>query len=289
MKACPVCESELSTGLRSWHRVCASCGYEGSELQIDILGQQPGGDLDEKAREVALGALRRSNFRHLLAEIGRLISRRSSVSGKPRLLDVGSAHGWFLELAQKQYEVVGIEPDKGMMATVAAKGLAIREGFFPGALAVDERFDVIVFNDVLEHIPDVGATLESCENHLKPDGLLVVNAPNRGGFMYWMSRQLLRFGYPGTFERLWQCGFPSPHIHYFDSASIEKLGVQHGFSLCQARRLPSVSVAGLYSRVRYSKDVSPFKATLLTIAVAIAIPVLAVLPPDIKVWIFRRE
>lgn len=289
MTTCPVCGEKLSAGLRPWHRVCATCGYEGSELNIDIFGHQPGEGLNEKARETALETLRHSNFRRLLAEINRLRLQRSFASRRPRLLDVGSAHGWFLALAREHYDVVGVEPDKGMLAAIRAKGLAVREGFFPTVLNSDESFDVIVFNDVLEHIPDVDATFRACADHLTPDGLLVVNAPNRSGFIYWVSKQLLRIGYPGIFDRLWQYGFPSPHVHYFNSASIERLAARHGFLLLDAHRLPSVSIAGLYSRVRYSRDVSPAQAVFLVPIISAAIPALAILPPDIKVWFLAKQ
>lgn len=289
MSTCPACGMRLSTGLRSWHCICTNCGYEGSELHVDIIGQARGKALDENAREVALGSLRRSNFRRLLSEIDLLSSGGAPSPERLRLLDVGSAHGWFLELARERYEAVGIEPDKDMMAAIGSKGLTVREGFFPEALAEGELFDIIVFNDVLEHIPDIHATLDACANHLMPGGLLVLNAPNRRGFLYWVSKRLLQLGRPATFERLWQCGFPSPHVHYFDSASIGRLALRHNFCVAQAHRLPSVSAAGLYSRVRYSRKVTTVKAALVSAIVAVAIPALAVLPPDIKVWILRKN
>lgn len=287
MSECPVCAAKLSPGLRPWHCICRACGYEGSTLHANILGQTPGGSLDETAREDALEALRRSNFRRLLITISRLVRRSSS--SRPRLLDVGSAHGWFLELAREGYDAMGIEPDRGVIAVATAKGLHVRDGFFPGVLDADERFDVIVFNDVLEHIPDVQATMTACADHLVPGGLLVVNAPSRRGAMYWVSKQLLRLGRPGAFDRLWQCGFPSPHVHYFDTNSIERLGERYGFTLTGSERLPSVSVSGLYSRVRYSKKVSAVKAAILTAAISAAVPALALLPPDIEVWFLGKN
>ena len=88
---------------------------------------------------------------------------------------------------------------------------------------------------------------------------------------------------------MWQLGFPSPHVHYLDTSTILTLAERHSFSLLASERLPAVSISGLYSRVRYSKEVSPLKASLLTLAVAAAIPILTLLPPDIKVWFLSRE
>lgn len=289
MNACPVCDTELSIGLRPWHLICATCGYEGSNLHINILGQKPGGNLDEPARAIALGSLRRANFERILREIGRRMPQRASSSKRPRMLEVGSAHGWFLELARDKYAAVGIEPDKEIISSLVSKCLPVRQGFFPEVLDADERFDVIVFNDVLEHIPDLNATMEACTDHLLPGGLLVVNAPNRDGFMYWLSKQLLRLGKPRAFERLWQVGFPSPHLHFLDSASVGAVAARYGLRQLSAHRLTSVSCAGLYSRIRYAGDVSSVKAAFLTLAISAAVPVLAVLPADIKVWVFAKR
>jgi len=284
-----VCNAKMSIGLRSWHLVCKSCGYEGSTLNDHILDQAPAGDQDEVAREDALETLRRSNFKRLMAAIVERISHAPSLQRPLRLLDVGCAHGWFLEEAIGKYDASGIEPNHDVAKATKARGLHVREGCFPHALDTDEKYDVIVFNDVLEHIPDINATLQACWHHLVPGGLVVINAPNRSGALYRISKKLLRFGRSGAFDRMWQLGFPSPHVHYLDTSTILTLAERHSFSLLASERLPAVSISGLYSRVRYSKEVSPLKASLLTLAVAAAIPILTLLPPDIKVWFLSRE
>lgn len=289
MDSCPACGNALASGLRSWHRVCAACGYEGSTLDSHILDQAQGGSLDEPARKDALESLRRSNFRRLTFTVDRYTSGLSTDDRPLRLLDVGCAHGWFIEQTRERYQTTGIEPDNGVATETAAKGIPVREGFFPEVLDAKERFDIIVFNDVLEHIPDINATLEACRHHLSPSGLLVINAPNRNGMLYRISKLLLKMGRPEAFQRLWQLGFPSPHVHYLDSNSVAKLARRHGFEVIKSQNLPSVSASGLYSRIRYSKNASVLNASLMTVAVTCAIPALAVLPPDIKVWFLRRD
>lgn len=175
-----------------------------------------------------------------------------------------------------------------MLAKAVAAGFTVRDGFFPQAVGRDEHFDVIAFHDVLGHVPARHDTVQACAEHLTPQGLLVVNAPSSGGFLYWLSKCLARAGCPASFERLRQVGFPSPHLHYLDSTSIRRIAVRHGLALVRSRRLPSVACAGLYSRTRYARDVPSVKAALLAAAVAAALPALAVLPPDIKVWFLQK-
>ncbi|MBZ4416811.1 bifunctional 2-polyprenyl-6-hydroxyphenol methylase/3-demethylubiquinol 3-O-methyltransferase UbiG [Myxococcus sp. RHSTA-1-4] len=208
---------------------------------------------------------------------------------RPSLLDVGCAHGWFLEATAREFAGVGLEPDVAVAQAAQSRGLPVRGGFFPDALSADERFEVIVFNDVLEHIPDINSTLSACFERLQPGGVLVINAPSRRGVLYRVARLLGRLGLPGSFARLWQMGFPSPHVHYLDSDSEAALARRHGFRLEAQMALPSVSTQGLYARIRYSRDVSVPKAVALTAAVGMASPLLAVLPPDIEVWFLRRQ
>ena len=214
MTSCPACGAELATGLRPWHLACRSCSYEGSSLQPHILDQQAGGDLDEHLRGDALRTLRDRNFNAIAQWVRRLVpAPRGDTAGRPKLLDVGCAHGWFLDRMRGDFEVTGIEPDPNVALEAARTGIVVHSGFFPDVLAADDTHDVIVFNDVLEHIPDVDATLAACRRHLRPGGVLVVNAPDRRGFLYRLSQLTDKVGLGGWFDRLWQVGFPSPHVH----------------------------------------------------------------------------
>jgi len=285
-RVCPVCGGELAVGLRPWHFECGACHYEGSDLQPRILEQVEGGDLDESSRETGLAALRKANFRRLVQRLRELPT--PGQGARPVLLDVGCAHGWFMEASSPDFEPHGVEPDVAVARATRARGHQVMSGFFPDALTEGDKFDVITFNDVLEHIPDIGGTLEACFQRLRPGGLLVVNAPSSRGFLYRLSRVLTRAGMAGSFERMWQVGFPSPHVHYLDTGTMKALAERFGFRLESRMTLPSVAVRGLYSRIRYARDVSMIKALALTTAVTLASPVLAVLPSDIEVWFLRR-
>ena len=116
VSVCPCCSSNLEPGVRSWHLVCRICTYEGSNLEPRILEQKADGDLDESAREDALRDLRVGNFDRLAKRIGGLLNARRE--NRMRLLDVGCAHGWFLERMSRDFEVAGIEPDP-LIAQVA--------------------------------------------------------------------------------------------------------------------------------------------------------------------------
>ena len=52
------------------------------------------------------------------------------------------------------------------------------QGYFPEAMTTGERFDLISFNDVLEHVVDPWETLRECREFLTPDGRVLAAIPN---------------------------------------------------------------------------------------------------------------
>lgn len=273
---CLVCTTPLRAGLQGWHWDCKSCGYEKADLQPAINAQESQAAIDEAARAEALSSLRLENFKTLLTEI------EGCQPPGSKLLDVGCAHGWFLDVTGQSFEVLGVEPDHLVGLEAAKPGRPIRLGYFPDALQPDEKFDVIVFNDVLEHIPDLEAVLAECHLRLTKQGLLVLNLPSSQGVFYRLARILNRLGLPGPFERMWQVGLPSPHVHYFHLDNLATLLKKKGFLVKKTGRLASVHLKGLYTRLAYANDgQSLFKKLALYLGIACALPVLRLLPGDI--------
>ncbi|HEX8886575.1 MAG TPA: class I SAM-dependent methyltransferase, partial [Noviherbaspirillum sp.] len=257
--------------------------YESAALQGTINEQSAGLSLDEDAREAGLKALRQENFRHIVA-LARGLARPEA----RRLLDVGCAHGWFLETARERFEVLGIEPDAVVGGRTMARGLPVRAGYFPDALEPGETFDVIVFNDVIEHIPDIRAALDACHARLEEGGLLVLNLPSSAGFFYRLSKAFVKVGWRSPFERLWQKDLPSPHVHYFRPANLARLVARHGFACVHSGELPSLRAKGLLERMRCAGNLSGPSLYLQYAAVLCAIPLLRLFPSDIIVSVFRK-
>ncbi|MEI8402656.1 MAG: class I SAM-dependent methyltransferase [Alcaligenaceae bacterium] len=273
---CLVCTAPMRAGLQEWHWGCTRCGYEKTNLQPTINAQESQAAIDEAARAQALSSLRLENFKELLSEI------EACQPPGPKLLDVGCAHGWFLDLASKTFDVLGVEPDQRVGLEAAKPGRPIRLGYFPDALQPAEKFDVIVFNDVLEHIPDLEAVLAECQHRLNAKGLLVLNLPSSRGVFYRLARLLHRLGLPGPFERMWQVGLPSPHVHYFHLENLATLLKRKGFLVKKTGRLASVHLKGLYTRLAFTNDgQSLVKKLALYIGIVCALPVLRLLPGDI--------
>ncbi|GGY73502.1 class I SAM-dependent methyltransferase [Pseudoduganella plicata] len=281
---CVVCHHTVSHGLTGWHSQCPHCRYEAATLRVSINVPQAHASIDEEAREASLKALRQANFAEIVDH-----ARTYAPPGGRRLLDVGSAHGWFLEAAAPAFDAIGIEPDAEVGSKAAQRGFQVRQGYFPDALRSDETFDVIVFNDVIEHIPDIGSALRACHDRLNPGGILILNLPNSRGFFYRLSKLLVRLRIAGPFERMWQKSLPSPHLHYFDNQNLTRLLAGLGFSLVFQRELPALRAQGLKERLGYVGNPNPLVLWGQYVVIRCLIPVLRLFPSDIIVGIYRRE
>lgn len=280
---CIVCGKPQVAGLAGWHATCPACHYESAAL-TPAINVHTGPAVDEAEREAGLKALRLENFRTIVA-----YARRHVVASRPRLLDVGSAHGWFLETAREEFDVLGVEPDAVVGSRAAARGLPVRSGYFPDVLKDGERFDVIVFNDVIEHIPDIGSALAACSARLDDGGILILNLPNSRGFFYRLSKLIARLGWRGPFERLWQKDLPSPHVHYFNTRNLQQLVNGKGFELAEAAELPALRAKGLLERLRCAGNVPTLSLYIQYMAIMAAIPVLRMFPSDIIVGVFKKK
>lgn len=106
-----------------------------------------------------------------------------------RVLDVGCGGGLMSEdLARGGARVVGIDASAGNIgaarlhaqadAAVAAR-LDYRHGDPASALAPDERFDLVLALEVVEHVDDVPAFLAQVAAAVAPGGMLVASTLNR--------------------------------------------------------------------------------------------------------------
>jgi SAM-dependent methyltransferase len=281
---CPVCSVPLKNGLTDWHLVCARCGYEKAVLEPSINNEKFHEQINEAARASGLASLRHANFK-------RLVNILKTLQPEPRrlLLDVGSAHGWFLEEAAAHFAVLGIEPDHGVYEKSKRNGHPQRLGYFPEALKDGESFDVIVFNDVIEHIASIDQILAACHERLNKQGLLLLNIPSSHGIFYRLSKVLLYLGIASPFERMWQKGLPSPHVHYFNEENLRLLVEPMGFTERQKGTLPSVSREGLLTRISYANSWPRPVAYALWFALLILIPLINVLPKDTLFIAFERR
>lgn len=163
----------------------------------------------------------------------------------------------------------------------------MQHGYFPDDLPAGRSFDVITFNDVFEHLPNVGNAMQAARIRLAPGGVLVINVPVRTGFFYRAASLFRIVGVRKPLERLWQKGFPSPHLSYFRADHLRRLAERHGLCCELERPLRTVQREGLWQRLRYDRRGSRLLAALVYGGVVLSLPLLRLLPSDSRVFFFR--
>ncbi len=100
------------------------------------------------------------------------------IAKKGKMLDIGTGAGFMLSAFSKyldSWEFVGYDVSPAKEKLVLSNGA---HRFFHGELkSIDEQFDLILMNHVLEHVTDPLKLLIEVKTLLKPSGVLVVIVP----------------------------------------------------------------------------------------------------------------
>jgi hypothetical protein len=149
----------------------------------------------------------------------------------------------------------------------------------------DTRYDIIALNCVFEHVPDVDALIDAFKRYLAPGGSVMINVPVASGFMFKLSRALytLRVRYP--FDRIWQKGFVSPHLHYFEKGNLARLFEKHGLALVGETKLALFSLGGIYQRLSLDPNIR-FAQRIAALGSLYAYYPVSRLVPDARAFVF---
>lgn len=139
--------------------------------------------------------------------------------GRSRMLEIGCAHGGFLERAASIGWIVdGIEPSDSAAAQAQQRGIPVFVGRLDQANLESHSRDCIVFWMVLEHVPDPVAFLTTVHHTLSPGGVLALSIPNAASLERWV------------FGRYWQGYDPPRHLQVFTAGEIRRVLTRLGFT-----------------------------------------------------------
>jgi SAM-dependent methyltransferase len=173
-------------------------------------------------------------WRPAALERARGLMRRLGLPAGGRVLDVGCAAGAFLEVAAAAgWEATGVELGAPLVRAARRRGLDVREGPLTAAGLAGERFDLITFWDVLEHLPDPREELRLARELLAPGGVVAASFPNVEG---WYPRTTLRLLASRT--GVWE--HPELPLHLYELApdSARRLFDRCGFAVRRLETMP---------------------------------------------------
>ena len=150
--------------------------------------------------------------------------------------------GW-LHTNIKRYakSVLGIDVSKECIGFLKEKGYNVKmanaEDF-----DLNQRFDVIVAGELIEHLSNFQGFLNSVKKHLKRDGLLILSTPNM--FYFREALFLVLRGYPPVHPE---------HTCYFEEVTLRQLLNRFSFSV----------VKTMYTTERYRREQFELKNMIL--------------------------
>ena len=181
-------------------------------------------------------------------QLARLVplGRRGPLGRRTRVLDVGCAYGGFLvAFAERGARVTGIELDERYVRLAA---LNLRERGLDAELvhgdaaaerpAFRRRFDVVIANDVLEHVPRPEVFLRNLRAWLAPRGAAYLEIPNgawppyvgQDGHHQLFGLTLLDFAEASEYMRLISPGARYDTYNYLDAGAYERLFSECGLT-----------------------------------------------------------
>lgn len=242
---CPVCQGEAFVpgveifddryGEPNRYQLvrCAACGHVATaprlrELDLPALYgtyyPRKNIDADDVAREAAIAT-------HAFAGLVRWWNGTDnqgqySVHADEVMLDVGCGSGIsLLEAKALGATAFGIEADPNVKPIAAALGLTIHFGSLQDRPFPEQSFDLIVMNQVIEHLPDPDLALRTLCERLTPNGRMVLVFPNTASLWRRLS---------GNRWINWHIPY---HLHHFDRKSFKRM-VQHcGLTVVRSRTI----------------------------------------------------
>jgi 2-polyprenyl-3-methyl-5-hydroxy-6-metoxy-1,4-benzoquinol methylase len=137
-----------------------------------------------------------------------------------KLLEIGSGMGDFLKVSKERLlSVTGIEYSQDAVDSIIkymGGSCKVRNGEIFNH-PDDEKYDLIVFNDVLEHVRDPAKFLDKVFTLLKDRGVVLCTVPTLDS---WSAKM------QGT---NW-IEFKTEHLFYFNNSNLRRLFYKHGFT-----------------------------------------------------------
>ncbi len=172
----------------------------------------------------------------------RLKKIEEKLGKKGKLLDVGCALGDFLIEAKARgwKEIEGLEISRYAADFARQRGLKVSEEKLDDNLYRPNIFDVVTYQDVIEHVTDPMQELGKIYRILKPGGILFFVTPDIGGL--WAK----------LLGPLWYHYKPREHVIYFSEKSIKFALKKAGFTNISTKKTYHVlSLEYILNRLRY--------------------------------------
>ena len=147
-------------------------------------------------------------------------------SAGKRVLDVGCGNGYLGKiLAERGFDVTGIEQSGGTDAEFPASVRLVEANLETGLPPLDGKFDFILCADILEHLRDPMRLLKQLKERLAPGGELIASLPNSGNLYFRLV--ILSGRFPQDDKGL----FDRTHVRFYTWDGWHRLFEESGFRI----------------------------------------------------------
>lgn len=157
---------------------------------------------------------------HCREYVGMIIPRLG-LNGGSQVLEVACNDGYLLQYFQPYgITVRGVEPAANVAKEARTKGIPVRCCFFDeetakAIAAEDGRYDLVIGNNVLAHVPDINGFVSGLAAVLKPEGTVTMEFPH-----------LLRLIQDCQFDTIYH-----EHFYYLSLTAVQRIFRAHGLEI----------------------------------------------------------
>jgi 2-polyprenyl-3-methyl-5-hydroxy-6-metoxy-1,4-benzoquinol methylase len=153
------------------------------------------------------------------------------------VLEIGCAEGHFSKHLPQAVEYWGIEPDPVAARSAESRIAHVLCGTFDACHSQipDGKFDLVVCNDVIEHMNDHDWFLQNIQKKMTADALIVGSLPNVR-YITNLVDLLVRKDWPYTNSGI----LDRTHLRFFTEKSLRRALTTNGFSVQELRGINSV-------------------------------------------------
>ncbi|GEM_PF-5025286 len=151
--------------------------------------------------------------------------------GGKRLLDLGTASGYFLDVASKNgYLAEGIDLNISSVEEGRLRGRKIKKSDLLNSSYPAESFDAVTAFDFFEHLPEkaLKENLMMIKKILSEKGVLAVITVNTAS---WWAK---------IFGKKWHTWLPPEHISYFNYKNIRLFLENNGFEILEVKTVHKI-------------------------------------------------
>ncbi len=194
-------------------------------------------------KENLFSTLKKVQFKSLTSKVTKYINNKEA-----KILEIGFGNGQLLlSLEENGYRhLYGTDFTDRVFSSLKNKEIKLQISNVEESIPFNEKFDLIIMNNVIEHFIDPVKVLINCKNNLSKDGKVLLITPNSNALEF------------SIFKNYW-AGFHAPrHTFLFNNRNIKMLGDKLGFSKIEVEPMTdpgqiSISIQNIFQNTTATK------------------------------------